>query len=265
MAAFGAHGMLVKSGRLDFASDLQGAMGLQGGQHRAHVIPYAEITRAVIDPVNRARQTGDMSWLNAVWNLIMTLYPNGDTQRRHTGPNAASLAAIAARYYEHALKAYHAIGQLVSSGHWMGLDSQVNELIGALNCSPDNLRPGSGSTNSSIQEALDPQPRSFQPVEVLPAGTAVVVPSTMHGEQYLTTGLGHNATVLRITELDELMIWKLLTTTWTAVDAVHLFSSGARLQSSDYAGMRTGNMTNANPTHVAIRVPHKPHYFLFTL
>jgi hypothetical protein len=69
---------------------------------------------------------------------------------------------------------------------------------------------------------------------------------------------------LRVKELDEVMVWRLLTTTWSNSNELHLPSSGVKLQSSNYTDMTSATMTNQHPTHVAIEVPGHPKiFFLF--
>lgn len=250
---------LERDDRMGFDKALELAMPVQDGQHRAHVIAYDTITRGVMDPINLCVRENDKKWLNAVFNLIRAVFPNEGTSTRHP-----PLSPLANDYYQKALAAYKEIEDALKGPPAPALSEAANKLIYALNNSPDNLRPGAGGTNSSIKEGLDLEPlRSPDNVEVLSAGTAIVDQRFPDG-RFTTTNLPKETLVLRVNKLDESMVWQMLTFTWSERNELHLYSSGTKLQSSDYKNMKSGTMTNQHPTKVAIEVPgHARVFFLF--
>jgi hypothetical protein len=256
---------LSKDERLPFEYGLEQAMGVGDKQHRAHVISYDVLVRGVMDPINTCLAAGDTKSLPYVAHLINAVFPGGNTKLyRHTD---AALAKIAFANHDRARAAYAKIETILSQKAG-DLAKEANELIGALNNSPDNLRVGAGDTNSSIQEALDLQPTGTQ---VLKKGkdqevTALPDRAVDNTAKPKTAPVQADLTVLRVNQLDEWMVWELLTTTRSDKNALHLYSSGRKLQSSDYPGMKSATMKSDNPTHLSILVPGSSDvYFLFTL
>lgn len=253
-------GLLVKAARLPFENDLEKAMPVQIGQHRAHVVAYDTLVKGVMDPINEYLSGADKTLMVYVSNLIEVIFPGqGASLKRHA--HDATLLGISANNYKRAQHAYAQIDAILKGGTTANLDKWVNELIGALNNSPDNLRPGAGGTNSSIQQGLDLQPNG---VSKLKKGSDKIA-TNLVGKNYVATALPADMDVLRVQPLDELTVWQMLTATWSKSGELHLFSSGKKLQSSDYAGMKSSTMTNANPTPLAINIPGTSDYFLFTV
>src|SRR4051794_2786479 len=163
---------LAKGPRMDFANDLQQAMPVGNGQHRCHTIAYGTICAGVIDPINACLNAGRDVALGALDGLIRAVYPNGATAGHHVG--SVALAGIANQYHTAAVAAANAIANHIAALpqlNLQGIVTEANNLIHALNNSPDNLRVGNGSTNSSIQEGLDLEPIGTSP---LPNGAVVV-------------------------------------------------------------------------------------------
>jgi hypothetical protein len=258
----GSNNRLEKDGRFGFDDPLEKAMPVQDGQHRAHVIAYDTITRGVMDPINRAIEKKENAWLNAVYNLIGAVFPGGVESFRHP-----HLSHLAKDYHTRARAACNDIdAALRGSPGAPELSTSANNLIRALNNSPDNLRPGAAGTNSSIKEGLDLEPlKSPDDVQELLTGT-VIVDQLLSDAKFTTTKLKSDALVLRVEKLDEFMVWKMLTATWSERNELHLYSSGVKLQSSNYSNMKSGTMTNQHPTRLAIEVPgHSKIFFLFDL
>ena len=253
---------LVKQDRLPFDSDLEKAMPVKSGEHRAHVIAYDTLTKGVMDPINECLAKKNLDALPYAFNMITAIYPGGDKQLfRH--PANGDLLKIAQKNRKRAELAYAEIEAILKGTSTASLEAWTNELIGALNNSPDNLRPGADRTNSSIQQGLDLQPTG---VETLKKNTTIVdATKPFELAKWTQTALAADTVVLRVSVLDEWMVWQMLTTTWSNRNELYLYSSGAKLQSSDYADMTSKSMSKNNPTHLAIKVPGSGDFFLFAI
>lgn len=244
--------LLFKNGRLDFQYDLQQAMPVKSGQHRCHTIGYEIICNGVKDPINACLRAGKDVALGALDGLLEAVYPNGSKTRLGTSHN---LQVVAQKYYKQAQTAIANISTAIATGSPKVVD-YANDLIDALNNSPDNLRPGDGSTNSSIQEALDLVPGS---VETLQADTLVCYGKV----DKKTIKLPDKLEVIRAGDaLQEQQLETLLTKTYSESGQVWIFSSGKQLQSSDYINMTSATMTKTNPQHFAIKLSNGV-YLLF--
>jgi len=240
---------LAKGPRMDFANDLQQAMPVGNGQHRCHTIAYGTICAGVIDPINACLNAGRDVALGALDGLIRAVYPNGATAGHHVG--SVALAGIANQYHTAAVAAANAIANHIAALpqlNLQGIVTEANNLIHALNNSPDNLRVGNGSTNSSIQEGLDLEPIGTSP---LPNGAVVVNEDRQQVNPQPPPGM----TVIRVRREHEIQLHTLFTRTYSVGGMVHLFSSGRRLQSSSYNSMTSSTMTNHNATPVAVEYP----------
>jgi len=234
---------LNKIGRFDFEHDLKTAMPVAHGQHRCHTISYGFIATGVKDPINQAIAGANPAWVDQMLEgMIKSIFPNGAASGVHGG----GLNVIAAKYHGIAMAAKVTIMGILGTAPLNGvaLAAAANELISALNNSPDNLRPGLGATNSSIQEALDFTQSGTQ---VLPIGTQV----TNDGSTFIT--LTAPQTIITIDGTQQAQVHTLLTETYGQAQEVHVFSSGTQVQSSDHAtAMNSGNMSNANPTPIGM-------------
>ena len=230
---------LVKSGRLEFSSELQNAMKLDSGQHRCHTISYETITSGVKDSVNCCLAAGNNLAIGKLQGLVNAVFPNGPTSKVHSNND---LKNIAQRNYQKATNAITNISRNLANSTVVA--DNANELIGALNNSPDNLRPGAGNTNSSIQGALDLTPKK---TDILPVGTQIV-----DADDNVVKTLQSSLTVLRVDNTHEKQVKTLLTETYSKNNKLEVYSSGKKLQSSDIAGMTAEKMSNKNPTNLAI-------------
>ncbi len=237
--------LLIKVGRFDFGSDLKNAMPVASGQHRCHTISYGIISNGVKDPINQALHGGDPAWVDKMLKgLLVSIFPYGGTSGVYASDG--TLKGIAAKYHGIAAGAISNIASLLSksSPNLGQLENEANTLISALNNSPDNLRPGLGSTNSSIQEALD---LTKDRDETLAIGTKITVDGTN------ITAIKSPMDVIRINGLQEDQVRTLLTSTYSDSAQIHLFSSGTDIQSSDHpSSMTSGSMSKSNPTPIAI-------------
>jgi hypothetical protein len=258
--------LLEKADRLGFEKNLEDKMPVAPGQHRAHVISYDTLALGVMDSINKCITTADTDWMNAVYNLIAAVFPGGSHKSwRYPG---TPLEQIATGNHLRAENHCRDIKTLLANGkdaNHPDLVKLANDLISALNNSPDNLRTGDGPTNSSIGNALDLEPNTANPYETLKKGAQIVDPATMLEDTYKTVSLPQDTEVLRVTPLNEWMVWRMLTATWSQRNELKLYSSGKQLQSSNYTGMVGPAMTKLNATHVAIQVPNTNNFFLFTL
>ena len=251
---------LVKSKRLEFSSELQNAMELKKGQHRCHTISYEIITDNVKDPINESLNNKRDISLRALDGLVKAVFPNGSKSGVY--PESKSLQDIASKNYNEANNAINNIANYInniennSSAPTMVVES-ANKLIGALNNSPDNLRPGAGNTNSSIHGALDLTLKGEN--NTLPSGTPIV---DAQGNQ--TRTIREPLTVLRVEPLHEKQVKTLLTETYSKDNKLEVYSSGEKLQSSDIPGMNVDTMKTDNPTPLAIDWGEGK-YFLFDI
>lgn len=260
---------LVKSGRHDFSNALTAAMPVGPNQARCHTVSYEEITASVEHAVNEALAAANANPLAYLWGLVSAVFPTGAQLPAHH-QNSPALAPVCASQYAAAQAALASLNTLMSNPPVnfqtvVSATAFANDLIRALNNSPANLRLGASNTNSSIQGGLDLAPAT-QPRATLRRGTSLIdqtQPFTEHG--YQTVPLASDTDVLRVDELHEFQVWQLLSRTQSNTGQLHLFSSGPLLQSSNYANMATGTMTNTNPEPVAILVPgsNPPTYYMF--
>ncbi|MGW5680145.1 hypothetical protein ACWEV4_34665, partial [Streptomyces sp. NPDC003860] len=235
-----------------------------------HTISYEEICNSVIGPVNRYLQTGRTDQAGFLYGLVDAVFPHGATAGSHAGtPNATALNNVASISHGQAVAQVRAIDSLISTAGSTAaiLQTRVDDLITALNSSPDNLREGNGSTNSSIGAALDVTQNG---TVVLATGTKIIDQPLDRGSRgglkYTTQRLQQPMPVLRATELHNDQVWTLLTRTESTNGEVKIFSSGRELQSSNNVGQISATMNTNQPTPLAIRNPSGANeYLLFTL
>ncbi|BAZ29773.1 hypothetical protein NIES4074_22200 [Cylindrospermum sp. NIES-4074] len=245
---------LVKSGRFDFSSDLQTAMGVQPGDHRCHTISYETITNGVKDPINwRLSNPPPAYWdTRYLIGMVNAVFPNGGQAANHnTHANFQDLQQIALTNYQDALTEVDNIKTAIGNQNTQDLVNSANKLIAALNNSPDNLRAGSGTTNSSIQSGIDPTQDTNKP-SILPVNTPIM---QIAGDFSTTIPLQAPIQVIRLIDQHEAQIRTLLTETYSETNQVHGYSSGQTAQSSDNQNQKSANMTNQNPTPIAIEWP----------
>ncbi len=243
---------LVKNGRLDFSKELQDAMKLSSGQHRCHTISYEIITNGVKDPINDCLAQGKDIALGALDGLVAAVFPNGATSGVYSTDSA--LVNIAKQNYTKAIAAIQTISKNLTNPSVVAKNANI--LIDALNNSPDNLRPGAGDTNSSIQGGLD----------LSPTGTTTLAAKTpiVDAKGTVIDSLKSPLTVITVNPLQQQQVKTLLTKTYSKSSQVAVYSSGKKLQSSDIPGMKTATMSKSNPTHLAINWG-SGQYFLFDI
>ncbi|MFE0173325.1 DUF4157 domain-containing protein [Streptomyces sp. NPDC059002] len=261
--------LLVKRGRHDFRNDLCQAMNLAPNQARCHTVSYELMSEGVIRAVNAALAAANSDNLGELWGLVDAVFPTaGNLPAIHQNhPNAVALQRICTDEFNKAYVALNDLNNLLTlparNVQVLNLcNTYANNLIKALNNSPANLRPGASNTNSSIQGALDLTP--VGPPQLLRQNTPIVDTNQTYDENgYRHTPLAVATDVLRVAPMHEEQVWNLITR--TAIPQVHLFSSGAQLQTSDVPNMNSGTMTQNAPRPVAIQVPgsNPPVYFLF--
>lgn len=247
------NGKLEKNGRWEFAPAIQTALNLAPLQHRAHTISYEIIAHGVADTINEALNQGVVQCLEPLRGLIAAVFPRGPAAAPH------NLQALATEYHTRATTAVSNIIHLFQAKD-RDMDKildEANKLMDALNNSPQNLRPGDASTNSSIGGALDLTQDSTK--GELPVDTRIVDVQGTPQEV-----LKQSRKVIRIIDLHEEQVKTLLTETYSKGGEIHLYSSGQTLQSSDNPSMTVGNMISKNQTPVAIQ--WKPgEFYLFDL
>ena len=239
---------MLKKGRHSFATMVTKGMGLKSGQARCHVISYEIICAGVKDVINEVL-AGNRSakWAKAkLLGLVESVYPNGPTTKRHSGN--ATLQKAAAKYYKVAIATVGKIRIILSKSKLKLKDRDrlkilANMLIKALNNSPDNLRPGDSSTNSSIGGSLDLIQTGTQ---FLPKGTKF----TFDGVTFDT--LKKKKEVLNVDKTNAKSVKTLLTDTYSELGEIYVYSSGNKLQSSEKKGMKAGNMSTSNVTPLSI-------------
>ncbi|MEO0561094.1 MAG: hypothetical protein AAF125_03200, partial [Chloroflexota bacterium] len=240
------------NGKRSFSYAITKAMNLDKGQARAHTIAYGEILRRVIDPVNAALGAGS-GVKGYLTGLLDAVYPNGPHAEAHEGhPNHAKLEKAATKYHRLALGLIAAIDtQVVSdSPDHAQLADYMSQLVATLNNSPDNLRPGDSSTNSSIQDALDLTQDNAKPDVLAPNEGDRVNMYNAKGEHI---GIIYRPLkVIRVTDLHEKQLTALFSSTYAKETNLELRADGPRLQSSDFAKMTVDNMADLNEPQVAI-------------
>ncbi|MFI1828152.1 DUF4157 domain-containing protein [Streptomyces sp. NPDC020412] len=261
--------VLAKSGRAGWVNGVDKYMTLATGNARCHTISYEEICNSVIGPVNRYLQTGRTDQAGFLYGLVDAVFPHGATADSHAGtPNATALNNVASASHGQAITALTNINNLISTAGSTAaiLQTHVDDLITALNSSPDNLREGNGSTNSSIGSALDVTQNG---TVVLDKGTKIIDQPVDRGPRggltYTTQPLQQPMLVLRAIKLHNDQVWTLLTRTESTDGVVKIFSGGRILQSSNNVGQTSGKMSTNQPTALAIQNPSgAKEYLLFT-
>jgi hypothetical protein len=158
---------------------------------------------------------------------------------------------LAAEFHQKALNAFRAVVSALGKQSGKGLQDAANDLINALNNSPDNLRPGAGGTNSSIQGGLDLTQDPTKQNQLL-KGTRIV---NVDGQWIDTLKAPKN--VIRVIDVHERVLITMLTQTFSGKKGeLTAYSSGATLQSSDKPKMKSSTMSSANPTPIAIQHPN---------
>ena len=239
---------LVKKGRHSFATLVQNGMGLKSNQARCHVISYETICAGVIDVINEVlKGKGNIFWAESkLEGLLYAVYPNGGKTSKYSGNQ--DLDKAAKKYYKIAKTNIKKIILLLrmkklNKKRRQEMRAYVNLLIKSLNNSPDNLRPGNSSTNSSIGSSLD----------LIQTGTRNLKKGTRYtydGVNFKT--LKKKKKVIKIDDTNAKSVKTLLTDTWSQSGELSVFSSGSQLQSSEKNNMKAGNMTTKNPTPLSI-------------
>lgn len=246
-------GLVKKKPRYAFAADVRGAIGVDPqDEARCHVVPYEEITKVVIASVNGSIIFRSPHF-HSLAGLVSTIYPGRSSSVvhgmgfDHLAQKYYQIADAARKKLETSMRAIN-LTRLRNPKVFGVLAIYANALIRSLNNSPDNLRIGDRSTNSSIQGGLDLTQDTSKP-GFLPAGTDLV---DADGNVHRT--LRAPLTVIRVINRHEKVVINMLTLTYSGPGAtLKAYSSGGDLQSSDTMDMTDETMSSASPTPIAIQ------------
>lgn len=235
-------------------------MPVQSGQDRSHTISFEIIQRGVQDPINSALSGyGDAAWVGKMLTgLAKSVLRNSDAARHVNSPKYKSLFNLAVKIKTKVVtlikKIVNELGEPSPSTDT--LTETADDLIKQLNSSPDNLRPGDGSTNRSIGPYLDLIQKGS--TVTLPQGTLVA--DKPNGT---TRQLASPTEVILIDDADEQAIRTLLTSSYSELGAISLYTSEGDLQSSENAGQLVSNMKTKKKVNVA--VDFGTYYVLFKI
>lgn len=247
---------LEKNSRYDFSYELKKEMPVASGQARCHTIGYDIICRGVMDLINACLAEHKDIALAAIFGMIEAIYPNSGKGYAH---QSDAIKEISEKNYKTALEAATQIDLLIKVRSFDNrIRNAANELIQALNNSPENLRVGDSNTNSSIQEGLDVTPTDK--IEILPKNEWVYSTKDNKLEK-----LENDLPVIRAIPDHEKQVDSLIEKTWSKKGEVYVYTSGKSLQSSNHPNMKTSNMTDTSKTNFAIYRATKKHFLLFEM
>ncbi|WP_038906712.1 hypothetical protein [Dickeya oryzae] len=233
--------------RYAFDKNITDGMPVGLGQARCHTISYDTIANAIIDTINDIKQPAAGKMLDG---LLLAIFPLVDLQNSiYTGNWSHNLQLATAAYnnYIAAQGAITAIKGLLSS--WSvdlyQVKQHANELLKALNNSPDNLRVGNQTTNASIGSSVD--------IDSSMVTQKILSNVMMHWvEGGVWKELFYNSLKCNYIEgTAGYQLGVLLAETYSR-NGVSLYSNGAILQTSSNVGQTTGVMGASKPLYPVV-------------
>lgn len=227
--------------RYGFNATMHSKMGCGFGEDLCHTVSYHTICNGVMQPINEclAKRCDDTAAYNYLLGIIETIAPSGwDNSHPTIGTNPNKIWLI--KYCQNMVDDSKVLATDIKNElkkplyNMLTLLNYANSLIANLNNCPSNLRPGDGTTNKSIGNAID---ASQGNITTLKAGTKV-----KPGNKAEITLLADKK-VLLLHSYHALQVRNLFTmTAGPGNDRPYFWTNGKDIQSSDVSGMTTGFM-----------------------
>ncbi|MGM3226026.1 hypothetical protein [Dickeya zeae] len=224
--------------RYAFDKKITDGMPVGYGQARCHTISYDTIANAIVDTINEIKQPTVNRMLDG---LLLAIFPLANPNNHiYTGiwSNNLELAKAAYENYTAAQVALAAIKALLSSQpvDLQKVKQHANELLKALNNSPDNLRLGYQTTNASIGNAVDIDTKWIMPnTQLQNVKIHYMENNTWKWE------IVKNLTCTYISGIAGYQLGRLLSDTYSC-KGISLYSNGNTLQTSNNQGQTSGVM-----------------------
>ena len=242
------NGILHKTkGRANFHKDIETELKvIKGKTSRNHTISYETITNSVKGPINEVlnKNINTFTCKTYLEGLMVSVFPGRNTSMVYT--TNQKLKTLAATLYSAAQSNINAVIKELNNNSVLMLVVYSNELINALNSSPDNLRVGFSNTNSSIGGALD---FADSTTHRIPKGKRVWYRDNTGGWRY--ESYTKNRDIIMITGLAAQQLIDLWTGAYST-EGISVYTDGKSLQSSNNKGQLKSNMTGHNPTPVGV-------------
>lgn len=238
----------IKNGRLNgFSTNIEKELkSKQGVTSRNHTISYETITNGVKGPINDVliNSLSNAKCQFFLEGLVKSVFPNGATTLLYS--TNANLVNEVKEQHKNAGTAIANIISELTNKNLSKVELHANELIKALNNSPDNLRVGNSSTNSSIGGSLD----LSSGVSTNINKNEIIYYRDSSGDFKNKTANGGENIIL-ITGMHGDQLRTLFTETYSQ-EGFYAYSSGAQNQSSNIQGMKKGTMTSSNQTPIGV-------------